>query len=228
MTDEELIRDWKKTRNIMSYRQLKNRHSGMVHGMVNRYSASSVPRTSLEAEAWKNFDEAVERFDPDAGAKFSTFLNYQIRKIDRHTKKYQNIARIPEALSAKIGDYDRHFQEQSLKLKRQPTQKEMAKLMGIPQKHVKQLVESRRSDLWEGKFEGEHEQTIADNWLLEELREELNPQEQEVYDYLIGFRKKKISNKKDLAKKLNMSPGRISQITRNISTKIQPHLKKHL
>lgn len=228
MTDEDLIRDWKQRRNLMSYKALKNRHSGMVHQMVNRYAASSVPRTSLEAEAWKNFDEAIERFNPDAGAKFSTFLNYQIRKIDRHTKKYQNIARIPEALSAKIGDYDRHFQEQSMALKRQPTQKEMSKILGMPPKHIKQLVESRRSDLWEGKFEGEHEQTIADNWLLEELREELNPQEQGVYDHLIGYKKRKITNKKELAAKLGMSPGRISQITRNISDKIGPHLKKHL
>lgn len=228
MTDEELIRDWKRNRNIISYRMLKQRHSGMIHQMVNRYAASSVPRTSLEAEAWKNFDEAVEKFDPDAGAKFSTFLNYQIRKIDRHTKRYQNIARIPEALSSKIGDYDRVYQQKSIELQRQPTVKEMSKELQMPQKHIKQLVQSRRSDLWEGKFEGEHERTIADNWLLEELREELNPQEQEVYDHLIGFKKKKITNKKLLAEKLGMSPGRISQITRNISEKIGPHLKKHL
>ena len=231
-SDEELIKDWKSTRNLSSYTQLKNRHKGMVFQSVNTYSAASIPRASLEAEAWTLFDDAVENFKDSAGAKFSTYLNFQLRKLDRHTKKYQNIARIPEALAGKIGDYERANLELSQKLQRQPTHKELAVSMGMPVKHIQQIHKSLRSDLFEGKFEGQQQenplQAKHDQWLLEELREELQGQEQEVYDYLIGYKKRKITNKKELAAKLNMSPGRISQITGNIAKKLEPHLKKHL
>lgn len=232
ITDEELISAWRKGRDMEAYRTLKNRHKGMVFQSVNVYSASSVPRASLEAEAWTLFDDAVENFKYDTGAKFSTYLNFQLRKLDRHTKKYQNMARIPEALAGKIGNYERANLELGQQLQRQPTHKELAKHLGMPVKHVQQIHKSLRSDLFEGKFEGQGQenplQVKQDQWLLEELREELQGQEREVYDYLIGYKKRKITNKKELALKLNMSPGRVSQITGNIAKKLDPHLKKNL
>jgi len=230
VSDKELIERWKKKRDYMAYKQLKDRHKRMVYYTVNRYAAASVPRSALEAEGWKLFDDAVNNYKPNAGAKFSTYLNYQLRKLDRYTKKYQNIARIPEALSSKIGDYDRASQTIMKNKGRQPTHSEMSNALNMPVKQVKQLHKSRRGDLYEGKFEhADIELNIEKgNWLLRELRDELNPQERQVYDHLIGHKKQKITNKKKLAAKLNMSPGRISQITRSIAVKIKPHLNKRL
>jgi len=232
MTDEQLIHQWKTLKSMSAYRTLKQRHRAMVFRAVNTYGAANIPRASLEAQAWTLFDDAVANFKTGTGAKFSTYLSYQLRKMDRHTKKYQNIARIPEALAAKIGDYDRAHSDLSIKLQRQPTHTEMAKALNMQEKHVRQLFKSRRSDLYVGKFEGATEnpqQKIHDDWLLRELREELVGQEQLVYDYLMGYNgKPKVSNKKVLAQKLNMSAGRISQITSSIARKIGPHLKERL
>ncbi len=230
MTDEELIKSWHDTKNYTAYKLLKDRHRGMVLQMVNQYRAAAIPAASLEAEAWLLFDDAVNHFKPDQGAKFSTYLNYQLRKLDRHTKKYQNVARIPEVLAGKIGDYDRKQQELAQDLKRQPTNKEMAGALGMKVKHVEQLNRSRRGDFFEGKFEGQDvvNQNEKIDWILREVRDELNPQELQVYDHLIGYNVKKITNKRDLATKLNMSPGRVSQITRQIADKINPHIKSNL
>ena len=232
MTDEELIKQWKTSKSYSSYNTLKQRHRAMVFRAVNTYGAANIPRASLEAQAWTLFDDAVNNFKGDKGAKFSTYLSYQLRKMDRHTKKYQNIARIPEALAAKIGDYDRAQADLSIKLQRQPTHNEMANALNMDEKHVKQLFKSRRSDLYVGKFEGTTEdpnQKMHDDWLLKELREELQGQERLVYDHLMGYNgKRKVTNKKVLAQKLGMSAGRISQITGSISRKIGPHLKERL
>lgn len=228
-SDKELIESWKKSRNYMSYQQLKARHKNMVYHTVNRYAAASVPRAALEAEAWKLFDDAVNNYKGDKNAKFSTYLNYQLRKVDRYTKKYQNIARIPEALAARIGDYDRASETLSVNLGRHPTHHEVANHMEMPVNHVMQLHKSRRGDLFEGKFEEGVEIVKKEqhtDWLLKELRDELNIQEQQVYDHLIGHGKRKTTNKKLLAKKLGMSPGRISQITRKIALKLKPHVNK--
>lgn len=230
-SDKELIESWKKKRDYMAYQQLKRRHKNMVYKMVNRYKAANIPQTALEAKAWTLFDDAVQKYKPTKGAKFSTYLNYQLRKLDRYTKKYQNVARIPEALASKIGDYDRASNKLTKKLNRQPTHGEMANALDMPVKHVKQLHKSRRGDLYEGKFEDTdmiEEMSLKTDWLLRELRDELSPQEKKVYDYLIGHNKKKVTSKKKLARKLGMSPGRVSQITRSIATKIQPHLHKRL
>lgn len=114
-------------------------------------------------------------------------------------------------------------------LGRQPTHHEMAKAMDMDVKHIKQLHKSLRGDLFEGKFESETDQNSEElDWLLVDLRDELNEQEKRVYDHLIGYKVPQISNKQELAIKLNISPGRLSQITGSIAKKIQPHLNKRL
>lgn len=231
-SDEDLIKRWKKQRDYSAYTELKNRNRGMVFQYVNRYKAASVPQSALEAEAWKLFDDAVNDFSPTAGAKFSTYLSYQLRKLDRYTKKYQNIARIPEALAGQIGDYDRAYNQYVSKHKKAPTHKQMSKLTGMPISHVKRLHTSRRQDLFEGMYEGNIQERLdleeSTKWLLVELRDELTPQERQVYDYLIGHNKPQITSKKELSQRLKMSPGRVSQITRNIAIKLKPHLQKRL
>lgn len=230
MTDEELIEQWKKTRNRSAYSTLKQRHSGMVYQKVNMYTAAQIPRASLESQAWILFDDAINGFKPGMGAKFSTYLDIQLRKLDRHTKKYQNIGRIPESLAGRIGEYQSAIDHLGQKLKRQPHHHEVASHMNMEVKHVKQLHKSLRGDLFEGKFEGEeHKRQEQDmEWLLEDLRDELSPQEKEVYDYLIGHNKPRMTDKKALAKKLGISPGRLSQITKSISIKLDPLIKKHM
>lgn len=227
-SDEELIVKWKQQNDYTAYRKLKDKNRGMVMQAVNTYRAANIPSSSLEAEAWTLFDDAVNNFKTTEGAKFSTYLNYQLRKLDRHTKKYQNVARIPEALAGKIGDYDRVQQELAQRTGKQPTHQEMAKAMGMSVKHVKQLHTSRRGDIYESWSEedGGINYDERTNWLLVELRDELTEQERKVYDHLIGYNTKMITNKRELAAKLGMSPGRVSQITGDISRKISPHLKK--
>lgn len=229
MNDVELIKKWRTSRDYGAYSTLKRRHVGMVMLFVNRYAAASVPRQALEAEAWGLFDDAVNSYKLDSPAKFSTHLNYQLRKLDRYTKRYQNVARIPENLSSRIGEYDRTRSTLAVELGRQPKPKEVANAMNWTVSNVNRLEKSRRQDLFEGGFEGGIDVSKRPddvNIVLLEIREELSPPEQNVFDHLIGYKKKKISDKKTLARQLGISTGRLSQITSGIARKVQPHLAK--
>jgi DNA-directed RNA polymerase sigma subunit (sigma70/sigma32) len=230
-SDEKLIENWKMRHDLSSYKELRHRNKNMVYQTIHRYSSTSIPRAALESECWSLFDDAVNSYNPNAGAKFSTHLNYQLRKIDRYVKKNQNTARIPEAIAGKIGDYDRSNALLSEKFQRVPTNKELAQHSKIPLKHIKQIQTSRRSDLFEGLQVDELASATGSNvnWVLQDLRGELNDQEKIVFDHLTGMNnKKKYTNKKLLAQQLSISPGRLSQITNSISKKIEAPLKKHL
>lgn len=229
-TDNDLIDRWKKFRDQSAYNELKRRHTGMVMMTVNRYSAAPIPRGALEGETWMLFDDAVNSYSNKAGAQFGTHLNYHLRKLDRYTKKYQNVARIPENLSSRIGEYDRVKGDMARQLGRQPTVAEISKQMKWSKSNINRLEKSRRQDLFEGGFEGVGGiETVNNaqntNAIFSEIREELDPSEQKVFDHLIGHGNTPvISSKKVLARKLNISVGRISQITTNIAKKMQPHL----
>lgn len=232
LDDDALIRRWRSSRDLQSYNELRSRHSGLIFKQVNTYASSGVPRPALEAEANKLFDDAVNNYKPTSAASFSTFLVYYLKRLDRYNRKNQDTARIPEALSLRIGEHDRVRNQLAEELMREPTPQEIAKQMGMSKSRVMQLQNSRRQDLYEGGFEGQttnHSLRAANMHALHDLGEELTGQEKEVYEYLTGLNgKPKITNKIALAKKLGMSPGRISQITSSISKKLQPKVNRRL
>jgi len=227
--DPDLVDMWNKKNHQPAYDELMNRHEGMVYSQSNKYRASPVPQPALESQAWQHFDDAVKTYKPDKGAKFSTHLNYRLRKLDRYNKTYQNMARIPEDLAYKIGDHDRVEDNLQQSLGRQPTNKELADGMGEDTSAVRRLRKARRQDLYQGQYEGEQDDPDVDTpetqSLIKDIRAELKPQEQEVYDHLTG--ENRHTNKTELARKLGMSPGRLSQITGSIAKKMKPHLQRN-
>jgi len=228
--DDELIQEWKQREDQEAYDELQRRHKGMVYQQTNKYQASPVPQPALEAEGWKHFDDAVEGYDPEAGAQFPTYLNYRLRKVDRFNKNYQNIARIPEGTARKIGDYDRARESLEHEHGRQASTDEIAEKAGIDPREAERLEKGRRQDLYEGKYEGEQLHDPAEakgDQVLKDVRAELSDQEKEVYDHLTGHGDvEKVESKQELAKKLGLSPGRVSQISTGISKKIKPHLHR--
>lgn len=238
--DIELIEAWRQKNKRRAYDELKGRHSGMVHKFVNKYAQANVPKEALEAKAWGKFDDAVESYDDSKGAQFSTHLHYHLMKLDRYTKKHQNVGRIPEAKAGKIGDLNRAKDHLKEKHKEQPSHEQVADHLGMQTKDVKELEDLQRKDLYEGGFSDAadddkgFEVTPEDleaqtDWVLEQARGELRGQEQELYDHLIGYRDtEKITSTQRLAQKFNVSPGRISQMKRSIGETIKPHLRKRL
>lgn len=228
--DDELIQKWQQEEHQPAYDELRNRHKGMVYQQTNKYQASPVPQDALETQGWIHFDEAVDNYDPNQGAQFPTYLNYRLRKLDRYNKKYQNVGRIPEARAAKIGDYNRAREDLEHELGRQPEAGEIAQKAGIDDNEVQRIEKGQRQDLYEGKYEGEQLHDPAEargEQVLRDARHELTDQEKEVYDHLMGYGgKEKVESKQELAKKLGMSPGRVSQISGNVARKIKPHLHR--
>jgi DNA-directed RNA polymerase sigma subunit (sigma70/sigma32) len=230
MTDQELIQAWKTRRSQSSYDELKRKYKNMVFKAVNTYRAASVPTMALELEAWKLFDDAVNTYDVNKRAGFSTHLTYRLRRLDRFTKKYQNVGRIPEARAAQIGQLDRATGQLQQKLGQPPSHTQVAKHLGWNPKQVKELHGLRRGDLFEGIMEHESRGIggVSDRaqWILKSFREELNPQEKRVYDYLIGHNTRKVTNTHQIAQKMGLSPGRVSQIRGQIARKLKPKLQR--
>lgn len=231
--DKELIDQWREKKDKRAYEELKDRHSGMVHQFINKYKAANVPTPALEAKAWSKFDDAVESYNPNKGAQFSTHLNYQLRKLDRFTKKYQNIGRIPEEKARRIGDLQRVEQELEYEQNEQPTPEDISDRIGWEPEEVEELQNVQRQDLYKGKFEGEtlDEENLLQkaDWILEQGRDELSGRERDLYDHIIGYgNKEQITSTQELAQRFNISPGRISQMKRSIGKKLKPHFRRHL
>lgn len=227
---EELVQLWRDEGHDEAYDELRDRHEGLVYNQTNRYRASPVPQKAIETEAWKHFDDAVENYDPSKDAKFSTYLTHRLKRLDRYNKNRQNFARIPEERARKISDFENAKERLQDKHGRQPDHEEIADEAGLDPDETERIARENRQDLYEGQYEGEQyasDEGERGNQILEDIRDDLEDHEQEVYDHLVGYGDtEKVDDKKEVAEKKGVSPGRISQITSGIADKVQDHAHK--
>ena len=59
--------------------------------------------------------------------------------------------------------------------------------------------------------------------VLDTMYSSMSPQEQVIVEHKLGYNGKKILTNNEIAKKLNVSPGRISQMTGIVSARLQEY-----
>ena len=92
--------------------------------------------------------EAVDRFNPELGFRFSTFSAYWIRQaMQRAIAKKARTIRLPVRKHRSVARMEYMKGKFYLQYGRYPDEREMAKLLGLSVAVVKQLVESKDSPL---------------------------------------------------------------------------------
>lgn len=230
MDDAALARRFQTIQDEAAIVELKRRYKPLVMREVNVWSSAPIPKESIESEAWLIFVQAIKTWKPGKAA-LSTHLTLRLKRLARYVRKHQNAARISEQNISHIGNIDRARQTLADDLGRMPTNKEIGKAVGLSARKITSIENQRRGDLFEGLMDvTQGRQDAASDrvkMLILDFREELEGQELEVYDYMMGTGgKRAIKSKGALAVRMGISAPRLSQIIKSISTKLAPHLRR--
>jgi len=112
----------------------------LVINLAKRYVNLGVPLIDLIEEGNIGLMKSVEKFDPTRGFRFSTYASWWIKQgISRAVIEQGKLIRMPVYINEEIYKYKKAFEKLSQKLKRKPQLKEVAKILKVSVKRLREL-----------------------------------------------------------------------------------------
>jgi RNA polymerase primary sigma factor len=116
----------------------------LVVQIARRYVNRGLPLPDLIEEGNLGLLRAVDKFEPDRGARFATYATWWIRQaVARALANQARTIRLPVHVELLLGRYKREHQRLTQTLGRAPMALELAEAMGISEAQVDELEELR-------------------------------------------------------------------------------------
>jgi RNA polymerase primary sigma factor len=219
----------------------------LVVKIAHDYSNFGLPLLDLISEGNIGLMKAVERFDPKKGGKLSTYAAWWIKQsIKRALANQAKTIRLPVHLVDKISKMKRAGHKLSEQLGREPTDQELADMLGLTRAKVAQLrtISIRPASLDApigdddatefSEIVGDEAaltpyELLRDKTLRQEVRdilEELDRREAEILTLRFGLDGSKPKTLEEVGKKFKVTRERVRQIQNIALTKLRRVMEK--
>lgn len=125
--------------------QLAQANLRLVITVAKNFRNRGLPMEDLVNEGNVGLMNAIDRFDPNVGSRFSTYAGYWIDQAIRRAVQNAGQIHIPSYLIEQIGHMRLALRELAEKLGRQPTMVELAQHMGITPRKAAAIAQAIRA-----------------------------------------------------------------------------------
>lgn len=216
----------------LTRRKLIDKYMPTVRRIVLQYNRKLPPKIDIDdlvSAGVVGLLRAMEKFDPERGVNFTSFANYHIRgSILDELRQWDHLTRGERQMAKRM---EMAYLELEQKLKRQPTDEEVAQAMQLPlEKFYKHKALSRLGFLsYEDHWDGEGAEDLLELIFRKELKLKLTraisrlPRKERVVIDFYYFKEKTL---KDAAEFLKVSEGRASQLHKQAMERLEKARQK--
>ena len=219
----------------------------LVINIAKRYIHFGIPLMDLIEEGNMGLMKAVEKFNARKGFRFSTYAAWWIRQsITRAIAEQGKMIRIPVYVNEMITKWKKAQQRMAHKLKRPPSNEEIAKKIGLPKDKIEQItawMQTRTSsleapvgedgqteviDLVEDERAHSPDRNIAQfmqKERVDSLLGKMSTREKEILNMRFGLADGKTYTLAEVSKKFGISRERVRQIEEQALKRLKKVLK---
>ncbi len=220
----------------------------LVINIAKRYMHLGIPFLDLIEEGNLGLMKAVDKFNPKKGYRFSTYAAWWIKQgITRSISEQGKMIRVPVYMSDLITKWRKTKEAMAQKLKRPPTDEELAKRLRLKKEKVDQINfwisattssldapigeedENEVGDLIEDKTTAAPDAGIVkmlDKERVNNLLDLMNEREREILDMRFGLGEMKAHTLAEVAKKIGVSRERVRQIEEAAIKKLRKFVRE--
>tara|TARA_Y100000310_G_scaffold323862_1_gene384891 strand:- start:1824 stop:2792 length:969 start_codon:yes stop_codon:yes gene_type:complete len=231
LTIDDLYTNWATSKSKADLSAIVNAMKPQISKSISAIVGESTP--AIQAKAKLLVIKAVKTFDPKAGSKFTSWVYTQLAPLRRYNQQSKPVP-VSERIrrrSAELNYFEEQFEENH---GRPPSDSEVSDALGWSKKALQQLRKAKKArvspDTQIGTGPDDGMSTYGDITPLQEDKtvevielfyESLNPVEQSIIEYRLGlWGNPKLTNS-ETAKKLKLSPARVSQIANKLADDLE-------
>ena len=186
------------------------------------YRHVGAPDPVLRGQAKKLVAAALPKYDPSL-ASIETFVSQQTRPLIRYQSRRKRVVKTPDELQMQattVGNAYRAFEAEN---GRSPSNHELADTTGISLKKIKKIRDFDTQVMAGSTQVGEegggvqlgekgiYDDATASMSFVNLIRDDLPPVDQAIMEHTLGLEGSEVLSNAALAKRLNLSPGAVSQ-----------------
>ncbi|MCG9894358.1 MAG: RNA polymerase sigma factor RpoD/SigA [Fimbriimonadaceae bacterium] len=224
-----------------SRRRLVESNMRLVINIARTYHSKTVPLEDLIQEGAIGLMQAVERFDPDRGFRFSTYATHWIRQaIGRAIDNKAKTIRLPAHISQTLRKVERTKQELAKELGQEPTMEQIARVLEMPAHRLSHMIQMNLELLSLDQKVGEGDSTSFGSLLrdrssadpaeaaidqeklreLNDLLETLDEREIRILAYRLRT-EERAESKAEIVEDLDLSPKRLREMEAQVIRKLR-------
>jgi DNA-directed RNA polymerase specialized sigma subunit len=229
----DMYATWAKTQDSSQMQAMLDQLNPDIDKAIYAYSGLNVG-PAVKTKAKLLAAKAIKKYTPNSGSSLRSWIYTQLQPLNRYSRELAP-SPVPERAYQQISalkKFEADFYENKGRV---PSDGELSDLTGMSVRQINKVRGLDKRVLSEGfmAFTGPNpvtsqEITAAKNPgfqkdVLDTMYSSFTPQEQVILEHKLGYNGKKILSNNDIAKRLRISAGRVSQLTNTIAARLDEY-----